>query len=63
MQKTRQNILKEKFNKEGLMWVKIPSMNYRQSTGVEYRGKYMTPMEYREYLHFRMLAKKTKEET
>lgn len=40
---------KAKLARIGKVWVHVPSMNYRQSTGVEFRGHYMTIAEYREY--------------
>lgn len=56
MKKKRLNIEKERKARNGLMWVHIPSMNYRQSSGVEYRGKYMTREEYRTMIIRRKLA-------
>lgn len=50
MQKTDTSRLKDALSANGKIWVKTPSMNYRQSSGVEFRGKYMTLKEYNDYL-------------
>ena len=54
MRKSVQNQVRDRLNHMGEIWVKMPKLNYRQSTGVEFRGKYMTPTEYRDYLRLKM---------
>lgn len=49
MNKTTTNIVKDRISKNGKIWVKRPSLNYRQSSGVEFRGMYLTKEEYRNY--------------
>ena len=50
MQKTNANIIRDRVSKNGMVWVKRPSYNYRQSSGVEFRGMYMTRQEYQIYI-------------
>ena len=40
------------------IWVKVPSMNYRQSSGVEFRGKYVTVDEYRSIVRRQQIAQR-----
>lgn len=47
MNKSLKNKEKDAIARSGKVWVKIPDMDYRQASGVEFRGKYMTLAEYR----------------
>lgn len=49
MQKTSYNVGRDIIARDGKIWVHMPELNYRQSSGVEYKGVYMTPAEYREW--------------
>ena len=40
------------------IWVKVPSMNYRQSSGVEFRGKYVTVEEYKAIVRRQQIARR-----
>jgi len=40
-------------------WVRIPEMDYRQSSGVEYRGVWMTKEEYHVWRSTKKLPKRT----
>ena len=42
MEKSAKNKQKDLERKRGKMFIKMESLNYRQSGGVEFRGKYMT---------------------
>lgn len=42
MEKSAKNKQKDKERKRGKLFIKMESLNYRQSGGVEFRGKYMT---------------------
>lgn len=50
MKKTTTSIVKDRISKNGKIWVKRPSLDYRQSSGVEFRGMYLTKEEYRNYV-------------
>ena len=45
---------------KGQVWVHVPDMNYRQSSGVEYRGKYISYAEYRMMIQRRSIAEDLK---
>lgn len=42
MEKSAKSKQKDLERKRGKMFIKMESLNYRQSGGVEFRGKYMT---------------------
>ena len=42
MEKSTKSKQKDLERKHGKMFIKMESLNYRQSSGVEFRGKYMT---------------------
>lgn len=70
MEKTAKNKLKDKERKNGKLFIKMESLNYRQSGGVEFRGKYMTFEEVGRKIRikeladlFRELERKEKEES
>lgn len=42
MEKSAKSKQKDLERKRGKMFIKMESLNYRQSSGVEFRGKYMT---------------------
>ena len=50
VEKTKKSQRKDKLARSGKIFVKMPSKNYRQSSGVEYRGEWMTAQEYRQWL-------------
>ena len=56
MEKTKKNKQKDKDRKRGKLFIKMESLNYRQSGGVEYRGKYMTFEEVGNMIRRRELA-------
>ncbi len=56
MEKTKKNKQKDKERKRGKLFIKMESLNYRQSGGVEYRGKYMTFEEVGYWIRRRELA-------
>lgn len=45
MKKTIKNKERDYERKKGKMFIKMESLNYRQSSGVEFRGRYMTSEE------------------
>lgn len=50
MYKTQKNELKDRTTHKGKFWVKDPSLNYRQSSGVEFRGRYVDAVEFRNHI-------------
>lgn len=48
--------------KDKKIWVKVPAMNYRQSSGVEFRGKYVTREEYKAIVNRQRLSNKKSED-
>ena len=58
MKKTESSLYKDSLRARGDFWIKTPSKNYRQSGGVEFRGKYVTAAEYLEIMRQRDKIKK-----
>lgn len=44
----------------GRYWIHVPSMNLRQTSGVEFRGKYVTSSEYVCYMEKKKLLENGK---
>ena len=57
MEKTEKSRLNDWNTYGGLIWVRMPSKDIRTSSGVQFRGVYMTTAEYKS-----MLKKKEKTE-
>lgn len=55
MQKTEKKKKKDKLAKHGKFWIHDPNMNYRQSSGVQYGGRYVTLDEYKESIRLKRL--------
>lgn len=41
MRKTEENQIKDRLRHLGQIWVRKPSMDYRQASGVEFRGEWV----------------------
>ena len=56
MKKTIKNKERDYVRKKGKMFIKMESLNYRQSSGVEFRGRYMTSEEIGRRIKIKELA-------
>ena len=56
MKKTIKNKERDYERKKGKMFIKMESLNYRQSSGVEFRGRYMTSEEIGRRIKIKELA-------
>ena len=56
MKKTIKNKERDYERKKGKMFIKMESLNYRQSSGVEFRGRYMTSEEVGRRIRIKELA-------
>ena len=56
MEKSAKSKQKDLERKRGKMFIKMESLNYRQSGGVEFRGKYMTFEEVEHRIRIKELA-------
>ena len=56
MKKTIKNKERDCERKKGKMFIKMESLNYRQSSGVEFRGRYMTSEEIGRRIKIKELA-------
>ena len=56
MKKTIKNKKRDYERKKGKMFIKMESLNYRQSSGVEFRGRYMTSEEVGRRIRIKELA-------
>lgn len=56
MEKSAKSKQKDLERKRGKMFIKMESLNYRQSSGVEFRGRYMTSEEIGRRIKIKELA-------
>ena len=57
MRKTANSLKKDASLHGGQFWIKKPSLNYRQSSGVEFRGEYVNAKAYLQHLRREAIIK------